>query len=579
MKKTGLQLLLSLALLIFLSSALHAAVLAWGIHPDKERLVLNFPSEVPPYTLVQADPHTIVLRFEADPWSEELQSPDFTSSPMIDAVAMEVSTFTISLKRSVEDHVRHFTMPASRKLVLDIPYQPLHIQWRKSGQASTVEKAPLDTLAESQESLSGEDDVAFNEGAGELPRPGKELPEVEYRTPRDDLIALSHLVRQYPEDADLHYNMGVAAYLTGNYPLALASFERALALEPNNGHPLVEMARSHLAMGNSALAHSDFTLALSKELSPQVRSAVEKALQETRPDRSRRTWDGSVALGVLYDSNPSVAPQSSTVLVGGNNIPLTPEQQDDSDMGYFAALQLQTHSWPDDRDHRSTLRLNHYHKGYDQYSEFAHSHTALEWELQGQSGTSHSWYNTVSAAHTRLDNEELVNTFSLQPGYRYHLSPQLLLHTRVEIDYLDYHDELEVLDGIGYGLSQSVGVAWGVHRSHRMEAGLGYYQQNAEEEPWNNQLRHIFVHYRYHWSANSVLEAQLSYGEVSYDAAVVPGDDVRDDQRQRGVLGWRQHLSGNWHSSLQVDYQRNHSNLDIYDYQRIRTQLGLNYRF
>lgn len=605
MKNLRIRLATVLLCLLAMSQA-HALEYTWATHSDKERLVLNFSQPIPSYTVEHIAPDRVRIHFAQDIWKAEPRPtmPDLSSSQVIARVETAVSSIDISLRMHLST-VRHFTLAKQRKLVLDFPREPLMIHWEdlqalprpsamapKKGhtQALASQKSPAPQNSTPTEGSQNHGPIAAADASTtaqtpggeaitdiELPAENVELAAVEYHSPQEDFENLSHLVRQYPDDANLHFNMGIAAFSTGRFPLALNAFERALALDSSNGQPLVEMARAHLAMGNPAMASLDLERALQRQLSPQVRSAVELTLDQTRVVPTYRTYRGEFFLGALYDSNIPLAPAGTSLAIGGVELPLPVDSRKQSDTALFAGFALGTTSWAAGSDNRIDISLSHYQKWHQDLDQYDTSYSEIAWGLSQENHQRHHTAAVLRIGHARDDEGTLVNRVILQPRYTFVATPRLATRTDLSFEYRDYRifdERSSVISRLG----QSLRMVRGQHDAHNIAIGFALFHERSDLDTSSNEGWEISLTENYHLGVRSILFANLEYRVASYDEAL-PGESVREDKATRLQTGIHSQIGKRTALRLLLGYRENSSNVPAYDYRALQGGLSWHLTF
>ncbi len=109
--------------------------------------------------------------------------------------------------------------------------------------------------------------------------------------------------------ADYDYLLGLAWLESGDPAQAIFAFERCLAVAPDNGPCRVQIARAHLAVGETANARAELDIIRNYNPPPEVQSLVSRYLGavDTQEQRRNRRLDGHVRLGLGHDSNVNSA--------------------------------------------------------------------------------------------------------------------------------------------------------------------------------------------------------------------------------------------------------------------------------
>ncbi len=127
-------------------------------------------------------------------------------------------------------------------------------------------------------------------------------------------------------DPAYDYVLG-AAYLDANQPtLAVFAFERCLAAEPKNGPCRVQIARTHLVMGETANARTELDIIQSYNPPPAVQTLVDQYLGAiaSQAARAKRQINAFVQIGMGTDTNiNSATDQKQIALPAFNNVLFT----------------------------------------------------------------------------------------------------------------------------------------------------------------------------------------------------------------------------------------------------------------
>ncbi len=109
------------------------------------------------------------------------------------------------------------------------------------------------------------------------------------------------------------YLLGVALLEIGNPQNAVFAFERCLAVEPKNGPCRVQMARTHLALGETDNARAELEVVQAYNPPAEVQQIVNQYLGAvtTLEKQQQRRITAYAQVGVGYDSNINSAPDDA----------------------------------------------------------------------------------------------------------------------------------------------------------------------------------------------------------------------------------------------------------------------------
>ena len=111
-------------------------------------------------------------------------------------------------------------------------------------------------------------------------------------------------------DPKYDYLLGVSALEMGDPSNAIFAFERCLSAEPNNGPCRVQIARTHLSMGETPNARAELQTIKEYNPPPEVQALVSQYLGVISQveKQQQRQINAFAQLGVGYDSNINSAP-------------------------------------------------------------------------------------------------------------------------------------------------------------------------------------------------------------------------------------------------------------------------------
>lgn len=127
------------------------------------------------------------------------------------------------------------------------------------------------------------------------------------RQPQAAFDLLAPLEDERAGDPDYDYLLGLAALESGHGGMAAFAFERCLATDPKNGPCRVQMARTHLALGENGSAREELEAVQASNPPAEVSGMVSQYLGTvTRREAAQKNkLDFHAQLGAGYDTNVS----------------------------------------------------------------------------------------------------------------------------------------------------------------------------------------------------------------------------------------------------------------------------------
>jgi tetratricopeptide (TPR) repeat protein len=170
------------------------------------------------------------------------------------------------------------------------------------------------------------DAVAVQKQADDLIRQGQYSAAYDLLAPLEDDLA---------GKPDYDYALGLSALESGKPSNAAFAFERCLTVDPRNGPCRVQMARTHLALGEQQSAQREFNTIQKYSPPPEVQALVSKYLGGIAElqRQQKRQFNAYVEGGVGADSNINRATSQSQIAIpfGGAVLPF--------DLGHDAVKQ------------------------------------------------------------------------------------------------------------------------------------------------------------------------------------------------------------------------------------------------
>jgi tetratricopeptide (TPR) repeat protein len=124
---------------------------------------------------------------------------------------------------------------------------------------------------------------------------------------------LAPLEEQQSGNPEYDYLLGVALLEKGEPHNAIFAFERCLAVEPKNGPCRVQMARTHLALGETENARAELEVVNAYNPPPEVKQIVNQYLGavDNLEKQQKRRITAYAQAGIGYDSNINSAPDDA----------------------------------------------------------------------------------------------------------------------------------------------------------------------------------------------------------------------------------------------------------------------------
>ncbi|HEX5361120.1 MAG TPA: tetratricopeptide repeat protein [Fluviicoccus sp.] len=171
--------------------------------------------------------------------------------------------------------------------------------------------------------------------------------------PAEALSLLAPLEDERAGNADYDYLLGQALLESGDPSNAVFPFERCLSVAPDDGPCRVQMARTHLAMGETANARAELETIQTHNPPPQVQDMVNRFLGvvSTREKQEKRLLTAFVQAGAGFDNNVNGGTSASQIAIPAFNnliftIPASSQALDSTFLNLQAGGAFQYRSTP-----------------------------------------------------------------------------------------------------------------------------------------------------------------------------------------------------------------------------------------
>ncbi len=120
---------------------------------------------------------------------------------------------------------------------------------------------------------------------------------------------------RYPDDPEVNFFLGRAAFEKGDYEMAIMAFDRVLIVHPEAIRVKLELARCYYALRAFATARHYLQEVLDANPPAAVKANIQMMLDRIDAQERRHFLHGSLVAGFSHDDNVRTAPNDDTVRV------------------------------------------------------------------------------------------------------------------------------------------------------------------------------------------------------------------------------------------------------------------------
>ena len=400
------------------------------------------------------------------------------------------------------------------------------------------------------------------------------------------------------QEQDKLFKEGIYQRLQGNLFTSIEAFQTVLSNQPTLNRVRLELALSYYKTLNFEEATRQAQLVLDDPKTPEnVRIAVLSFLAQVKADQQdftakRNTWEPSVSIGLMRDSNVNAGP-SSDVLPGG--LVLTDQSRHKSDDAYVltAGISHRYQSPTPVKIGEKAARFiwqtqgNIYRKDYFKENPYDLDIVSVS---TGPGLLVPGYFRTAITGqfdYIRYGNEHLANFTSLAPSFTWEIkdgeiTADALIQNREFFRAVDSER-----NSIYYSLGGSVGKVFSSGKL-ALQGGLHLFTEHAKNNPdgrFSNHGNEIFIGAnRVAWDNGSVY-GRISQRNSTYDGYEPIYNLKRDETEDRYEIGfnhlYKTGVMANWKLNGSYTFIRNNSNshIDVYTYKRDIAQINLGRSF
>jgi hypothetical protein len=383
---------------------------------------------------------------------------------------------------------------------------------------------------------------------------------------------LLQLPDEGPAAPDKHFLLGQIAGFRGDWHQAEAHYRWILARDPNLHRVRLELARALFNRRNFDAADYHFRLVAAAEVPEAVRRNIAVFL-----DRMRREqwWRGTFQLAILPDSNINEGPNRSEVQIFGLPFQLSREAQETSGIGLQTAADLEVRPTIGERTRlgigTNLLSLDYSGTQFDDVTLGLRLGPVFNYE----SGEAAAY---VTGARRWLGTRRYSDSYGLRLASTYDLDPRWQIVSGINYLAIDNRRQ-DGLDGHYYGLDAALNHSFSDRSVLRLFGG-GARDDREDSAQASNRYRLGFgVTRELPWDLVGLVDLEAYYRP--FDGPSLLFGKTREDwlYRVEGQVILPRALLPDLAPFVALAYERNESNVELHEYDRIQGWLGFTKRF
>jgi len=393
---------------------------------------------------------------------------------------------------------------------------------------------------------------------------------------------LFDLSNTYPDNPEINFYLGRAAFESGHFEMAIMVFERILIFSPGHDRIKLELARAFYAIGDNNSARRYCREVLAADPPETVKENIKAFM--ARIDKSEQThfFHGSVTAGLDWNNNVWSSPSSQNIETAIGEVTLTgPSAKETEDWFFYTALTLDhtyrflgsPWAWKTDGSFFSGW--------YDRTHELDIRYAEVLTGLQHISGRRKLGLKVLTR-QIGLDDERYMDSMGGRATLDYVFSPSIMVRTSVTAEQKNYPDR-SAMDSNNLSFDADLVV---LKFNTWFDMGVGLEREDANDDEYG------YKRVRLNFSASRFLVNKVN-GFFNYEFRMTDYDESgflfaerRKDNQHTLSLGlsrklWQRSGRPDQYVEVRLKYQRiwAFSNQDLYEYTQDLVQTCLVYNF
>lgn len=406
----------------------------------------------------------------------------------------------------------------------------------------------------------------------------------DYQSAYQSALAIRRDLEGEPE---FDFLFGLSALEVGEFQEAVFALERVVTYFPNQLRARLELGRAYFASHNYVAAEKEFNLVLGKNPPNNVRKNVVPFLEriELMEHAYRGKLLGYIGISTGYDTNTNSATDDKFIEIesaAGSGLPIELPLTDDSREldDTFASVTLGLdYRHPMSKRSGFSIKIHGNHRNNVESDTYDLSNYVIHGSYYfGSNGNTFS--SSLRYQNVNLNDEAYQKAWHLGAQWSRAFSRYWGLATDIVVSDITYPDAAErdlyqlilasTINRKSAGLNHSLGLAYSNSNT-----------KESDEESYGKNTLTLSYTLLKPLSDRSAIHTSFHGLITEYDArsTTIFTSELREDDQIGIALGWRWIAFKGFAIQTDVSHTINNSNIDFYEYDRSKLELGCQYRF
>ena len=379
-------------------------------------------------------------------------------------------------------------------------------------------------------------------------------------------LPLFREIAQMVETMDIMFWIGTSAMNLGKTELAIESFNKMLAIDPELHRVRLELAATYFSMGKFDEAKKELEVVEASSPPPEVQANIKRMLAAINDRTQKTSWNLRASAGLLFDTNINAGPGQRELEVVGGTLNLDELSSQLGDQGtLIEAFGNLNYDIGERRGLMWNTSANLFNKVYLNYSQF----NFLLMDV-----ATGPWYVRhrdifklpVGFTHTQYGSDRLYYAFNIFPSYEYNFSQTFGLRGSYLYRNINYFSTRNSeLDNATHRIDLRP-LFYLKGRRHIVSGLVGYENSDADADQWSYNTPLLGISYIGNFPSRTELYLGYQWFRREYDGTPPLYEQDREDTRSMFRVAVSQRFFKRLFWSVTFNYIDNESNADLYTF-------------
>ena len=387
---------------------------------------------------------------------------------------------------------------------------------------------------------------------------------------------------RFPENQELNFYLGRAAFETENYEMAIMAFERILIASPFEHRVKLEIARAFQKLGANNTAKQYCNEVLATNPPEAVKNNIKKFLIYIDKTEQKHFLTGQVIMGVDWNNNVWASPSTGIIKTIIGDVNLTgPSSEKTRDWIYNTTIGID-HTYRFSYSNYSwKTQASFYNAIYDKINALDIRYIGGDTGPEFVSGKNRFGFRFL-LNQIELGSTQYQNSFGFKGVLDHTIKPYLVTSTQFKYEVKDFPGNPE-MDSNNKSLSFDVGLGF---KKSWYSLGLKAESEDAfdDEYSYKRFISNLSITRELPLKTTGSVNYEYQYSHYDEPAALF--NKRREDHQYSAGCSlekkiWKSLSKPNQNISLRLNYQHTWacSNIELYEFNKDLFQLFLIYNF